>query len=182
MKKFQVIFAILFFTILFLINFEVIGNSVTDFPGGWLGKWTGKLLIYGEGEPKEVYMELNIKDAEDANHWKWTIIYGRGEFGQTRAYELILVDSVKGKFKMDEKNSIILDMTYRNNSFFSTFEVEKNLVTAIYTLIDNKIIFEIISSDMKNPLVTGNEGEEVSTVFSYPVTVVQKAELNKYSE
>jgi hypothetical protein len=179
MKLLKVVFL---FTSLFFLSTFTKGASLSDFPDGWLGKWTGKLLIYGEGEPKEVYMELNIKDADEVNHWKWTIIYGKGEFGQTRAYELILIDSAKGKFKMDEKNSILLDMTYRNNSFFSTFEVEKNLVTAVYTLIDNKIIFEIISSDMKNPLVTGNEGEEVSTVFSYPVTVVQKAELNKYNE
>lgn len=179
MKKYM------FFIILYLFISSAGDNlkaqSVLNFPDGWIDRWTGTLYIYGENRIKEVYMELNIQPAEDTGHWKWTIIYGKGEFSQTRAYELILVDSAKGKYKMDEKNSIFLDVTYKNNSFFSTFEVEKNLITAVYSLIDNKIIFEIISSDMKAPLVTGQEGEDISTVISYPVTVVQRAELMKHN-
>lgn len=175
-----------FFQVIFLISLFISLQSNADslyvFPNHWMGKWTGKLLIYNSKEIKEVYMELNIFAAEDMNHWKWTLIYGKGEFGQTRAYELILSDSAKGKYKMDEKNSIILDMAYLNNTFYSTFEVEKNLITATYRMAGDKIIFEIISSDMKNPLVTGIEGGEVSVVSSFPVTVTQRAELIKNTE
>jgi len=138
----------LFFTLLITFIFSEASNTIaqvsSNFPDGWTDRWAGTLFIYGENKVKEIYMELIIKPAEDTNHWKWTIIYGKGEFSQTRQYELILVDSSKGKYKVDEKNSIILEATYRNNTFFSTYEVEKNLITAIYSLSDNKIIFEII--------------------------------------
>jgi hypothetical protein len=173
------LYSILFIVLILFTGKELSAQVTLNFPEGWIERWVGTLYIYGEKNTKEIYMELKIEKAEEENHWKWTIIYGKGEFGQTRAYELILVDSAKGKYKMDEKNSIILDVSYKNNSFFSTFEVEKNLITAIYTQRDNTIFFEIISCDMKNPLVTGQEGEDISIVSSYPVTVVQRAELKK---
>lgn len=175
MKTSKIFFIFPIIIIFFGLNRDSFAQSA--FPEVWLGEWKGKLIIYSENKVKqEVAMELHIRNTETDGHWKWIIIYGTGEFRQERHYELMLIDSAKGKYKMDEKNSIILDMTYANNTFYSTFNVEKNLITAIYRLEDKKIYFEIISSDMKSPLVTGQEGE-VSTVESYPVNVTQRAVL-----
>ena len=164
--------------ILLFVCSSIKSNAQSSFPEGWLDDWKGKLIIYSENNVKqEVTMELNIRNTDTDGHWKWIIIYGTGEFRQERHYELMLIDSVKGKYKMDEKNSIILDMTYANNTFYSTFNVDKNLITAIYRLENKKIYFEIISSDMKSPLVTGQESEDISIVESYPVNVTQRAVL-----
>lgn len=174
MKKLKIYF--LFLWAVFCLGGK--SSAQSEFPAGWLGEWKGKLIIYSENKVKsEVAMELHIMNTDTDGHWKWTIVYGTGEMRQERPYELILVDKEKGKYKMDEKNSIILDITYANNTFYSTFNVEKNLITAIYRLEDKKIYFEIISSDMKSPLVTGQEGDDISIVESYPVNVTQKAVL-----
>jgi len=174
MKKLKIYFLFLWAVFCFAGK----SSAQSEFPAGWLGEWKGKLIIYSENKVKsEVAMELHIMNTDTDGHWKWTIVYGTCEMRQERPYELILVDNEKGKYKMDEKNSIIIDITYANNTFYSTLNVEKNLLTAIYRLEDKKIYFELISSDMKSPLVTGQEGDDISIVESYPVNVTQKAVL-----
>jgi hypothetical protein len=166
---------------IFFIGQSLFSQTDTSrFPKDWLGTWTGKLEILSQGKDKqEVDMELEITPANDSARWNWNIFYGTGEKKLARQYELIAVDREKGKFKIDEKNSIIIDLNCFNNTCYSAFSVSGILITAVYSMHNDFLLFEIVTADKKNPLVTGTPGDDVSIVTSYPVYVIQKAVLKR---
>ncbi|MBN1634294.1 MAG: hypothetical protein JW917_09035 [Ignavibacteria bacterium] len=171
-------FTLTFFVILFIFLTGTSFVSAEDFPGEWLGKWEGKLNIKTSSAENEVDMSLEIIPFSE-NRWKWIIIYGSGNSKIERAYELIADDLSRGLFKLDEKNEIILDMLFRNNTFYSVFSVSPNLIFSEYRLENGKLYFKVISSDITNLNITGTESENSAIVNSYVIHNTQTAVLEK---
>lgn len=152
------------------------------FPKTWEGSYAGDLQIFGiDSVGMVVPMKLEIFQKTDSL-FTWNIIYSFNGNNDTRNYELKLVDALKGLYKIDEKNAIILPSYFKSDIFTSFFEVSGNFIVATYTKREKDIIFEIISADKTSFTETGNtnfEGEEIPLVKSFYVTARQRAVLTK---
>lgn len=154
-------------------------DSFAQFPDGWMGEWEGDLIIHSQpGDRNQVIkMKLEIIESPLYGIYYWRIFYDDNAGGSWREYTLE-VDSIEaGQFRLNEHNSIVLDMFYFNDSFYSMYAVGKGLITARYELKDGKINFEITSANTEGK-TTGGEGD-VPDVTDYSVHTVQKATLTK---
>ena len=95
---------------------------------------------------------------------------------------MLFRSKTKGIYKIDEKNSIIIDSYYKTGIFTSFFEVMDLFIISTYTKDNEDIIFEIIAADGKNSSITGNtkfEEEAIPEVKTFLVNGRQKAILKK---
>lgn len=149
-------------------------------PTAWIGEWAGKLdIVYSNGTKTSVPMQLLIKPTDSTDRWNWTIVYGEGDKRQDRKYQLLAKNSAKGWYQIDEKNGILLDAFFAQNTLVSMFEVEGNQLTSLERLEGNKLYFEIYMSVVKAPNVSGGTSKDIPPVKSFPVRVLQKAVLKK---
>lgn len=169
--------------LIFLFAIDIAAQS--SFPDSWLGNYKGDLLIYGTDSVRmKVKMHLDIAKAEKDSVYNWTLTYDPKGRNDKRAYQLVVVNKEKGHYKIDEKNSIILDAYLKNgNILTSFFEVNKNYIITTETMQkDGSILFEVISGNASKPNKTGKsiyKGKEMPEVFSYLVNGRQKAILRK---
>jgi len=156
-----------------------------SFPESWLGNYKGDLHIYGVDSIKmNIKMGLDIVKTSKDSIFDWTITYKMKDKKDVRAYSLIVIDSQKGIYQIDEKNSIVIDgYLHNDNVFTSFFKVMTNYIIATYTKNeDGTLTFEIISSKSIPVSTTGNtkfKNEDIPEVNTYPVNGRQKAVLKK---
>ncbi len=175
MKNILVVIALLI-----LSNTSFAQNS---FPKSWIGDYQGNLEIYAvDSIGMQVKMKLKIQPTEKDSVFQWIITYDFRGKEDVRSYELVLVDAKKGHYQIDEKNSILIDSYYRNDTFTSFFEVNKSVIISSYRKEDNTIEFEILASSSEPISKTGKEvivSEEIPEVLSYPITGRQRCILKK---
>ncbi|MBI5916361.1 MAG: hypothetical protein HY842_13370 [Bacteroidetes bacterium] len=156
----------------------------TGFPESWQGQWTGTLEIFTPaGKVQELPMELHILPKDTLPRaWSYTIIYGADKVAGTRPYELVEVDSAKGQYLIDEKNSIKMEAYLLGGKFFQWFEVQGSLLFTSTELVGEELVWEIISGNMEPVSVTGNQlldSEDIPPVKTFPVGVLQRARLRR---
>ncbi len=169
MKK---IFVFLLFSLIPAVPFA-------QFPTGWIGSWEGDLIIHSQpGDRNQVIkMKLVIRESPQVDVHHWDIWYDDNIGGTWRNYNLVGNNSESGIYKMDELNSITLDMFYFNDTFYSMYSIGKAILTVEYALKDEKIYFEITAANNQGE-ITGGEGD-MPEVTNYLVRTVQKATLTK---
>jgi hypothetical protein len=149
-------------------------QPTTPLPPEWLGTWSGKLLIHGSAaKPTEVSMSLKIEPIKGTTEATWVITYGDGDKASVRDYKLVPDGDKPGRFKIDERNGIILDIRLTGSVMHSQFEVGGNLIMARYELRGDTLRLEFTSA--KPAAEKTGKGQ----VLSYPVDTVQTAELKK---
>lgn len=168
-----------FIILLFLLVPSILPAQDMFNPDDWCGNWKGTLEIISGGKTSSVPMELNIAKTESAGKYSWIIVYGEGESRQERKYELLERDGSSGLFDLDEKNGIILEMLYSSGRFYSVFDVEGMLISAVYRLYGGNILFEIISADLKKPYGNYTTEEDSLRVNSYHINVNQNSVLSR---
>jgi hypothetical protein len=156
--------------------------SQETFPKSWEGNYQGELKIYGvDSVAMKLKMKLDIVQKTDSV-FQWKITYDFRGKEDVRDYELVVVDKKRGMYKIDEKNSIVIDSYYKTDIFTSFFEVMNSYIISTYTKVNDTVEFEIISGDGKKPTISGNskvENEDIPEVKSYLVNGRQKAVLKK---
>ncbi len=162
-----------------------VSNNLTNkgieppFPSDWVGQWKGTCnAITNNGVKNSFPMQLHIEPLEDKNRYTWKIIYGEGKTQQIRLYELVVVDAEKGHYRIDEKNSIVIDSYLFGDSLCSQFDVSGAMLTVRYTLHRGNLIFDLVSTRSDQPIETGGEGA-IPKVRSYPVNATQLAVLKR---
>lgn len=157
-------------------------HNVDVFPDAWIGVWEGELEIYasksGANIPK-VRMELHIMPHEEEGRWAWTLVYVGDTVRDERKYELVLKDGETNQYVIDEKNSILLDAAYLGHTLISRFSVNNSLLMINYSFEADKIIFDVFAGSKENPTRTGEEVEQVESIYSYPIGTRQRAVLQK---
>lgn len=153
-----------------------------SFPSGWTGRWEGDLIIHPAGAYQGVSMALEILPG-DSLGWHWTLIYIAQGREDRREYRLQPVDPAKGRWRVDERNGIILGARLLGNTLFSVFEVGGTMLQARYGLEGDTLRFEITTHGLQ-PIPTGGipaekDGEAVPEVKWYEVGVFQQAILRK---
>jgi hypothetical protein len=158
------------------------GIAQNSFPKSWEGDYEGILNIYAvDSTAMKVQMRLGIHPTkvDSIMQWKMTYIFKGQE--DVRDYLLKTIDAEKGHYLIDEQNSIEIDSYYRNGIFTSFFEVMNSFIITEYQWAEDRIFFDIISTENK-PKISGNtvhEGEEIPEVSSFPVNGRQEAILYK---
>ena len=157
-------------------------HSQSHFPDTWTGHYEGTLEIFTvDSVAMKLTMKLDVQPVvkDSVYQWKMTYIFKGNE--DIRDYELKIQDAKRGKYSIDEKNSILLDGYYRNGVFSSFFKVEDSFIISEYHKVDDVVYFDIIAATDK-PISSGNQTvneEAIPEVLSYPVNGRQKAVLYK---
>ena len=177
----KITYKLILFT--FLIgSFNMLAQE--SFPKSWEGKYSGNLEIYGvDSVAMKLKMKLDISKKTDSIY-QWKIMYDFKGKVDIRDYELVVVDTKRGIYKIDEKNSIEIGSYYKSGIFTSFFEVMNSFIISTYSKVEDNIVFEIISGDGKNTSVSGNtklKNEDIPEVTSYLVNGRQKAVLKRIS-
>ena len=161
--------------------------AVTEnFPKGWEGKWAGELKIFSGSTLRQTLpMELHIFPIDSSDAWSWAIIYGEDKEAGKRDYILRPKDPEIGHWQIDEQNSIVLDAYFFGGKLIERFEVAGSLLMTTTELRGEKMVWEIVAGSVSKTIDTGNtiDGKDtVPEVKSYPITVMQRAELFRIFE
>ncbi|RNC87797.1 MAG: hypothetical protein ED556_00995 [Winogradskyella sp.] len=149
------------------------------FPDNILGSYKGDLIIKNAKGEQIIGMEFHIKATDSVGKYDYQIVYIMDGNRQERNYSLITMDASKGEFVVDENNGILLSAKVYDNRLYSVFEVQGNLLFTIEEFYDDHMIFQIIFSKANEKTESGGEQNNVPSVFSYPISVSQRAKLIK---
>ncbi|MCX6158357.1 MAG: hypothetical protein NTY74_10315 [Ignavibacteriae bacterium] len=169
MKKFVVLFVL-------ICSMGFPQSKQTFNEKDWLGNWKGTLNIIMAGKFNTVPMELWIYKTDTPDKYGWKTSYGQGVSALKKDYFLYPKDAERGEWILDEDNNILLDFFYGDNQFHSFFETQNILLSSRYDLKDGKIFMEVLSAQKEKQSKSGSGKEEC---ISYPIYVIQKAELTK---
>ena len=126
---------------------------------------------------------IHILPIDTSKNFTWRIVYVVDSVRQIRNYELLTIDAEKGKYLIDEKNSIKLEGYLLGGKFFQRFEVMGSLLmTSTEKINEEEMIWEIISGSLEPVSNTGGqefEGQEIPPVRGYGIKVMQRASLKK---
>ncbi len=154
------------------------------FPKGWQGTWHGELSIFSERNIQKAPMWVEIEPIDTSSQGRWTfgLVYGSKE-KDWRPYELVPVDTAKGIWAVDEKNSIVMESYLRGPKFLCWFVVQGSRVLCTYELVGkDELIFEVLAGKEAPISQTGNSIHGLDTiplVSTYPIQVFQRARLHR---
>lgn len=132
------------------------------------GYWTGTLYLSNAGQLTDsLDVVLEIQALANSNTWKWKTSYEAKPERIVKDYTLVLIDAGQGKYMIDEGDGIKLDCYQYDQKLYSTFSVNESLLTAIYEIKGDSLLFEVTSG--KRTEATGD-----GTIFNYSVQHVQK--------
>ena len=149
------------------------------FPEDYFGIYKGDLEITNAKGKQSIGMEFHLMASDSVDTYIYKIVYIMDGKRNDRNYTLKAINKNKGAFAIDENNGILLNAKYIDNTLYSVFEVQKNLLITTERFYADKMIFEIVFSGKNLEEKSGGETEEIPEVTSYPVTVTQKATLIK---
>jgi hypothetical protein len=159
------------FLLLSLVFYSLNIFSQDAFLSKWTGVWEGKLYIYSNGEIKDsIQSILTIAETNNPHEFTWKTVYKAPDKDIVKDYKMIAQDSIPNMYIMDENNGIELKAYRFGNKLYSVFAVQGSLLTSLYELKDNELIFEIIS---------GKELDETENVTNYSVSFLQRAVFTK---
>jgi len=153
------------------------------FPQSWTGTWRGPCAYVpadAMAKPRQFEMELMVQPTADPSRYTWKIIYVEGAKRQERPYELVVVDAAAGRFAIDEKNSIVIESRFIDGALFGQFVVGTSVITASYRRDGDRMVMELLTTDVKGAAVTG--GNDVPQVQTHPVMGLQRAILERLPE
>ncbi len=98
--------------------------AVAAFPASWSGTWKGEVTPFsprGAGEP--FTMTLAIAATDDPARFTWTITYEGAAGTQVRPYHLLVRDSARGAFAIDEGGGVVLEGRFLGGVWYTWFEI-----------------------------------------------------------
>lgn len=127
-------------------------------------------------------LEIHKIDTSKEGRYTFGLAYGSKE-QDWRPYELVPVAAEKGIWKVDEKNSIVMESYLLGPKLLCWFVVQGSRILCAYEKTDERtLVFEVMSGPEKEVSSTGKtkQGEEeIPEVKTYPFGVFQRAVLKK---
>jgi hypothetical protein len=167
--------------ILCLISVSIKAQSA--FPQAWVGTWKGQLEILSANtkQPKQAPIDLvlEIGPIKGSKAFTWKTTYTTPTGPLVKDYKLV-TDSIEGRYKIDEGDSILLDNYWLGNKLYCCFEVENMLFYCTYELQGDKLVFEIVFGPAKPINSTGNTviaTDTIPEVKNYAFSGLQRAVL-----
>lgn len=154
------------------------------FPESWAGTWQGTLEIFnGRGKVQSVpmWVEIHKIDTSTTGRYTFGLVYGSKE-QDWRPYELVPVAPEKGLWRVDEKNSIVMESYLYGPKLLCWFVVNNSRILCTYEKRGDEMLFEVYSGIEAFVSATGNSqqgDEKIPEVKTYPFSVFQRAVLKK---
>ena len=127
-------------------------------------------------------LEIHKIDTSREGRYTFGLVYGSKE-QDWRPYELVPVAPERGLWKVDEKNSIVMESYLYGPKLLCWFTVQGNRIVCTYEKTDdNTIVFEVLSGSETAVSTTGmtKQGEEdIPEVKTFPFGVFQRATLKR---
>lgn len=161
-----------------------LNGQAQDFPKAWHGTWKGPLTIHAaSGAVQTVPMQLEIAPI-DSIRTTFVLTYGSGNKTDRRAYELVTVDAKQGRYVVDEKNGIKIEMYKLGNRMLCQFDVQNSRLMTTYELTNpTTLTFEVMTSGVVPVSTTGETSSKgqaaMPSVNSYRVNGFQRAVLKR---
>lgn len=153
----------------------VAGAQEIRFPEGYIGTWAGALHMFPSGQRIEMSLHIG-PEKENSGRYDYILTYRTPSGDDRREYELEQIPDAPDRFRVDEKNSIVLEERLLGNTLISIFSVSGMSLIVTMKLEPEKIIFEIISWDEAKKTESGGK-EKVPVVYSFLSNGYQRAEL-----
>ena len=150
-----------------------------QFPQDFYGIYKGDLQIVNSRGRQTIQMEFHLNKTDSIGKYQYMLVYIMNGERQERKYNLLEKDASKGDYIVDENNGILLDAKLIDNTIYSMFEVQDNILTTTERFHKDSMDFEITVANRTEKVTTGTEGEDATDVISYPIFAVQKAHLVK---
>lgn len=170
----------IFILLLTLANFST--NAQTDslqFPRDFYGIYKGDLQIVNARGRQTIQMEFHLKKTDSIGKYQYMLVYIMNGERQECKYNLLEKDVSKGEYIVDENNGILLDAKLIDNTIYSMFEVQDNILTTTERFYKDAMDFEITVTNKTEKVLTGTKGEDATEVVSFPIFAIQKAHLIK---
>ena len=153
------------------------------FPVTWTGTWSGDLLVVrGDDTLQRTGMRLAIAPL-DGGRYSWALGYGEPGADE-RPYVLSPDTTASGRWRIDERNGVVLDASLHAGVLYSRFAVMGELLLTRDELRGDTLHHEIVSGRLA-PVATGDvvvAGDTIPPVGSYPVDTRQFARLTRVGE
>lgn len=169
-------FSIIIIFVCFLASAQ---NDSLQFPQDFYGIYKGDLNINNSNGKQTIGMEFHFNPTDSIGKYQYMLVYIMNGERQERKYNLITKDASKGEYIVDENNGILLDAKLVDNTIYSMFEVQNNIITTTERFYKDAMDFEITFTDTKQKVISGTEDENPIEVVSYPIGGIQKAHLSK---
>lgn len=150
-----------------------------QFPQDFYGIYKGDLQIVNARGRQTLQMEFHLNKTDSIGKYQYMLVYIMNGERQERKYHLVTKDASKGEYLVDENNGILINAKVMDNTIYSMYEVQDNILTTTERFYKDAMDFEITVSHKTQKLATGTIGENAIEVISYPVFSVQKAHLQK---
>jgi hypothetical protein len=142
-----------------------------SYPDKCLGVWEGKMKIYNNNTLRDsVNVRFTAAKTEVEGTYTWKTEYLSEKRPMVKDYKLIIDDSEKGIYKLDEGQGVELIHYNVENKLYSLFQVDGIWLTSTTTLQNNQLIFEVTS---------GKEVNETKGITNYAFTNVQRVVMDK---
>ncbi|MBL9148670.1 MAG: hypothetical protein JNM94_08255 [Phycisphaerae bacterium] len=158
-------------------------TGAASFPESWFGHWKGDARALGGQVEMRFGMELIVGPGPGPDRFQWTIVYDGASGRQERPYELVVRDREKGLFAIDEKNGIVIESRFVDDTLFSLFEVEGTRIATRERLMGaggnaESIEVEMVVTSVGDPAVSGGDGG-APEVRSWAPKSIQRATLRR---
>ncbi len=167
-----------------LVSAQTAADSLS-FPASWAGNWAGTLDIFtpkGKAQTIPMFLEIHKIDSSQTGRYTWGMVYVSKE-KDWRPYELLPVNPSAGLWKIDEKNSIMMESYLFQNKFLCWFVVQGSRILCTYEKTDaHTMVFEVMAGGETPVSTSGNtkQGEEdIPEVKTYPFQGFQRGILKR---
>jgi hypothetical protein len=149
-------------------------------PPSWDGVWKGSTtLTWASGKVEAADMELHVSPIPGGRAKVWKTVYAFSDRREIREYEIrLLEEGGASRFVVDEKNGFLIDNYLADDTLYSQFTINGNLVTTRFALRGDTIEVELTMFDVKNPRVTKLTGGSFE-VASFSPKYVQRGILRR---
>ena len=177
--------AFLFTALQLVAQTAATASDSLQFPASWAGRWAGSLDIYspkGMAQTIPMFLDISKIDSSTTGRYTWGMVYVSKE-KDWRPYELVPVEPARGLWRIDEKNSILMESYLFGSKLLCWFVVQGSRILCTYEKADaNTIVFEVMSGKEAPVSTTGNtkQGEEdIPEVKTYPFQGFQRGVLRR---
>ena len=149
-------------------------KGINDF----IGKYAGEMQLINQDKNSfnTVLVSLDIHEVKKDSAWSYIMTYNSQEYGSmTKDYEIQLTK--EGKFQIDEKNGIVILMSFIDECFYEFFESDEMFFYVTMRKTKKNILFELTGTPKWNKREAYLTMEAPLKITSYGTTVVQKALL-----
>jgi len=130
------------------------------------------MQLYKQGVVMDtIDVVMNIHPIPDTLCWTWKTIYVTPERTITKDYNLYFKKGSNNEYILDEGEGLQLFSYVFENRMYSNFEVEGSMLTSVYILNNEKLIFEITSGK--------DIGKTAKDIRNFSVTNLQRSVLKR---